>query len=148
MRNAECGMRNVSIAECGMRNAECIDCGLEGDVDKKEMKDRTKRFALRVIRLVESLPKGRTADVIGGQLLRCGTSVGANYRSACRARSRADFISKMGIVEEEADESLYWMEMLIEAELLLEKRLKDLMNEADEILAITISSIKTARKNK
>jgi len=117
-------------------------------MDKEEMKIRTKKFALRVIRLVESLPQGRTVDVIGSQLLRCGTSVGANYRSACRARSRADFISKMGIVEEETDESLYWMQMVIDAELLPEKRLNDLMNEADEILAITVSSIKTARKNK
>jgi len=117
-------------------------------MDKEEMKIRTKKFALRVIRLIESLPKGRTADVIGRQLLRCGTSVGANYRSACRARSRADFISKMGVVEEETDESLYWMQMVIDAELLPEKRLNDLMNEADEILAITVSSIKTARKNK
>ena len=82
-------------------------------MNREEMKRRTKQFALRVIRLVESLPRGRTADVIGKQLLRSGTSVGANYRSACRAKSPADFISKMGIVEEEADESLYWMELLI-----------------------------------
>jgi four helix bundle protein len=76
---------------------------------QKDLKERTKQFALRIIRLVEALPKGRAADVIGRQLLRCGTSVGANYRAACRARSNAEFISKMGIVEEEADESLYWM---------------------------------------
>jgi len=131
MRNSECGMRN---AEFGMRN--------------KDLKQRTKEFALRVIRLVEALPRGRTADVIGRQLLRSGTSVGANYRSACRARSNADFISKMGIVEEEADESLFWMELLVDAELLDEQRLQDLMKEADEILAITVSSIKTARRTK
>jgi four helix bundle protein len=84
---------------------------------QKDLGQRTKQFALRIIRLVEALPKGRTADVIGRQLLRCEASVGANYRAACRARSNADFISKMGIVEEEADESLYWMELLIEAEI-------------------------------
>ncbi len=80
-----------------------------------EMKKRTKAFALRVVRLVEVLPATRTADVIGKQLLRCGTSVGANYRAACRARSQADFISKMGIVEEEADETIYWIELLVES---------------------------------
>ncbi len=77
-----------------------------------DLKKRTKAFALRVIALVESLPRSRTANVIGNQLLRSGTSVGANYRSACRGRSTAEFISKMGIVEEEADESLFWMELL------------------------------------
>ena len=81
-------------------------------MNQEEVKRRTKQFALRVIRLVESLPRGRTADVIGNQLLHSGTSVGANYREACRAKSNADFISKMGTVEEETDESLYWMELL------------------------------------
>jgi len=95
-------------------------------VGEKDLKQRTKKFALRIIRLVEALPKGRTADVIGRQLLRSGTSVGANYRSACRAKSTADFVSKMGIVEEEADESLFWMELLVEAELMDEQRLQDL----------------------
>lgn len=117
-------------------------------MEQKDLKQRTKEFSLRIIRLVETLPKGRTADVIGRQLLRSGTSVGSNYRSACRARSNADFISRMGIVEEEADESLFWMELLVEAELMDEQRLQDLMKEADEILAITVSSIKTARKRK
>jgi four helix bundle protein len=84
------------------------------DMNQEEIKQRTKLFALGIIQLVESLPKGRTTKVLGGQLLRSGTSVGSNYRSACRAKSIADFISKMGIVEEEVDESLYWMELLIE----------------------------------
>ena len=109
------------------------------------MKRRAKAFTLRVIQLTEALPKEQVANVIGRQLLRSGTSVGANYRAACRAKSPADFISKMGIVEEEADESLFWMELLVEAELMDEQRLQDLMKEADEILAITVSSIKTAR---
>jgi len=115
-------------------------------MDKEEMKCRTKQFALRVIRLVESLPKGRTAAVIGRQLLRSGTSVGANYRAACRAKSTADFISKMGTVEEEADESLYWMELLVEAGIVKSEKLDALMKEADELVAITVASINTARK--
>ena len=114
-------------------------------MDKEVMKKRTKQFALRVIRLVESLPKGRTTEVLGRQLLRSGTSVGANYRSACRARSTADFISKMGIVEEEADESLFWMELLVESGNMKTVKLEPLLKEADELLAIAVSSIKTAK---
>ena len=114
-------------------------------MDKEVMKKRTKQFALRVIRLVESLPKGRTTEVLGRQLLRSGTSVGANYRSACRARSTADFISKMGIVEEEADESLFWMELLVESGIMKTVKLEPLLKEADELLAIAVSSIKTAK---
>ena len=113
-----------------------------------EMKKRTRAFALRIIRLVEALPQRRTADVIGQQLLRCGTSVGANYRAACRARSQADFISKMGIVEEEADETIYWMELLVESSLVEKERVTNLLNEADQIVAMVVSSIKTARGNK
>lgn len=114
-------------------------------MNNTELKLRTKTFALRVIKLIESLPNTKTADVIGRQLLRSATSVGANYRAACRARSNADFISKMGIVEEETDESLFWMELLIGCGLVTEKKLSDLMKEADELLAITVASIKTAR---
>jgi len=116
--------------------------------EERDLKKRTKEFAISVIRLVESLPRGKTADVIGGQLLRSGTSVGANYRSACRARSTADFISKMGIVEEELDESIYWMELLIETEIVEFAALESLINEANELLAITVSSIKTAKKKR
>jgi len=113
-----------------------------------DLKKRTKAFALRVIALVESLPRSRTANVIGSQLLRSGTSVGANYRSACRGRSTAEFISKMGIVEEEADESLFWMELLVESGIVKTSKLKPLMEETNEIIAITVSSIKTSRKRK
>ncbi len=113
-----------------------------------EMKKRTKAFALRVVRLVEVLPATRTADVIGKQLLRCGTSVGANYRAACRARSQADFISKMGIVEEEADETIYWIELLVESGLVKEDRVANLLDETNQIVAIVVSSIKTARGSK
>ncbi len=115
---------------------------------QEELKKRTKQFALEIIRLVESLPTTRTADILGGQLLRSGTSVGANYRSACRAKSVADFISKMGIVEEEVDECMYWMELLTEAGIIELEKTEGLMYEASQLLAITISSIKTARKNK
>lgn len=102
-------------------------------------------FGLRVICVVESLPKSQTARVIGAQLIRADTSVGANYRSALRGKSRADFIAKMGIVEEECDEALYWMQMLIEAGIVKASRLTELMTEANEIIAIVVSSIKTAR---
>jgi four helix bundle protein len=115
---------------------------------QEEMKVRTKKFALRVIRLVESLPKTKTANVIGNQLLRSGTSVGANYRAACRAKSTADFVSKLSIVEEENDESIYWMELLIESEIVKENLLQNLMKEADEILSIIVSSIKTSKENR
>ena len=111
------------------------------------MKPRTKRFALRVIRLVRSLPNDDVARVIGKQLLRSGTSLGANYRAACRARSPAEFCSKMGIVEEEADESAFWMELLIEGEIVKEKLLEDLLAEANELVAIVVTSIRTAREN-
>ena len=110
------------------------------------LKPRTKQFALRVIRLTESLPKTTPAQVIGKQLLRSALSVGANYRSACRARSQADFISKMGLVEEEADESAYWMEMLVEADIMKKDGLGLLMDEASAIAAMVVASIRTARK--
>lgn len=114
----------------------------------EEMKARTRAFALRIIKLVESLPQTPTAKVLGGQLLRCGTSVGANYRAACRAKSTADFISKLGIVEEEADESIYWIELLVEAGLLKQGRVTDLLDKANQILSIVVSSITTARGSK
>lgn len=114
---------------------------------KQAMKKRTKQFALRVIRLTESLPNERTANVIGHQLLRSGTSVGANYRAAYRARSKAEFVAKLGIVEEETDESLFWMELLVESNIVSEEKLQSLMQEADEIVAIIVSTIKSTRKN-
>jgi len=125
-----------------------VNVGVLGStfMNAQEFKQRTKAFALRVIHLVESLPKTRTSDVIGRQLLRSGTSVGANYRAACRARSQADFISKIGVVEEECDESIYWMELLIEGKQMKSSRLDKLMNEADEILAMVVASCRTARQ--
>jgi four helix bundle protein len=110
-------------------------------------KRRTFEFGIRCVRVVEALPKTMTAQTIGRQLLRAGTSVGANYRASIRSRSRADFIAKMGIVEEECDEALYWIDVLTELRLLSPKRTEYLRKEADEITAITVASIKTARKN-
>ncbi|RPI61515.1 MAG: four helix bundle protein [Planctomycetaceae bacterium] len=111
----------------------------------EEMKTRTKALGLRIFRLVDSLPSTRSADVIGRQLLRSATSVGANYRAACRAKSVADFIAKMRIVEEEADETAYWIEVIIDANLMPEKLLRDLQTECNEIVSIVVASIKTAR---
>jgi four helix bundle protein len=115
-------------------------------VNEQQFKTRTKQLALRVIRLVESLPNTKTADVIGKQLLRSATSVGANYRSACRAKSTADLIAKLSIVEEEADETLYWLELLIASRLITVEKLNNLMQETSEILAMTVASIKTLRQ--
>ena len=115
---------------------------------KEDFVKRTMSFGLRVIRLVNSLPKQQVAPVLGRQLLRAGTSVGANYRAAVRGKSRADFIAKMGIVEEECDEALYWMEMLIESQLVKPDLLRDLVDEANQILSIVVASIRTARRNK
>jgi four helix bundle protein len=114
-------------------------------MDKNELKERFKQFALRIIRLCQSLPRSKVGDVIGGQLLRAGTSSGANYRAACRAKSTADFIHKLQIVEEELDESLFWMELLIEGKIMAENLLKELMTEGNELLSIIISSIKTTK---
>src|SRR5262247_3272214 len=110
-------------------------------VKPDEFKRRTKTYGLRIVRLVLSLQGAQVARVLGSQLLRAGTSVGANYRSACRARSRADFISKMGIVEEECDESLYWLELLDETGYKSRLPVGDLMKEAEELLSMVVASI-------
>jgi four helix bundle protein len=114
-------------------------------MNEKEFKDRTKKLALRIIKLIESLPPTVTAKVIGKQLLRSATSVGANYRAACRGKSVADVIHKLSIVEEEADESLYWLELLVESGIISEKCLSELQNEMNEITAMIVTSIKTLR---
>jgi four helix bundle protein len=102
-------------------------------------------LALEIIALVESLPRSRTADVIGRQLLRSGTSIGANYRAACRGKSKADVISKLPIVEEEADETIYWLELLIESQTVEVSRVNLLLTETNEIVAMVVASIKTLR---
>lgn len=114
-------------------------------MDSSQLKDRTKKFALRIITLVESLPENKTTRVIGNQILRSGTSVGANYRAAYRAKSTPDFINKLKIVEEEADETLYWLELLVEAKIVKEDRLLELMKENNELIAIFVSTIKSTK---
>ena len=114
-------------------------------MNEQQFKARTKQLALRIIRLVEALPKGTTTQVIGKQLLRSATSVGANYRAACRSGSDAAMIAKLNIVAEEADETLFWLEILVGSGLIPEIRLADLMTEADEITAMTTASLKTLR---
>ena len=113
----------------------------------KAFQKRTFDFGIRCARLVDALPKTMSSQAIGKQLLRAATSVGANYRAAVRGRSRADFLSRMGIVEEECDESLYWIDVLIELGFVSQERAEQLRQEANEIIAITVSSIKTTRKN-
>ena len=117
-------------------------------MNPQEMQDRTRRFALRMIHLSDALPHKRSTDALAKQIVRCGTSVGANYRSACHARSQADFVAKMGVVEEEIDESIYWMELISDAKMIPTAKLDALLKEAHELLAITIASIKTARGKK
>jgi four helix bundle protein len=110
-----------------------------------ELKARTKKFAIRVINLVNALPNTSAGRAIGNQLIRSGTSVGANYRAVCRARSTKEFISKLGVVIEEADESSFWMELIIEADVLPKQKVQALLQESDELTAIFVSSIKTAK---
>jgi len=114
-------------------------------VDEKTFKERTKRFALAVVKRVETLPRTRAADVLGQQLLRAGTSVGANYRAACRGRSTSDVVAKLGIVEEEADEAICLMELLADAGVAPAERIGALKKEGNELLAMTVASIKTLR---
>jgi four helix bundle protein len=112
---------------------------------KQEMKLRTKKYALRVVKAVQALPENRVGKVLGNQLLRAGTSVGANYRAVCRAKSTADFVNKLKIVEEECDESLFWMELLVESGVITQHRFNNLMKEGDEILSIVVAAAKTTR---
>jgi len=105
-----------------------------------ELKQRTKEFALRVMKLVDALPNTRSGNAIGNQLVRSGTSVGANYRATCRARSKAEFIAKIGVVEEEADESGLWMELTVDGQLLPANKVSALLQEANELTAIMAAS--------
>jgi len=157
--SAECGVRSAEFempsAKGRVWNRPLV--GSAGKVRKtgqlerlmncENLKRRTKRFGLDVIRLVEKLPKDQTCRILGNQLLRSGTSVGANYRAACRAKSSADFVSKLGTVEEEADESGFWLELLVDAEKLASTVAAPLIQEAGELTAIAVSSINTARKS-
>lgn len=117
-------------------------------MDKEELQSRTKQFALRVMRLAQALPKTPEGRVIAGQLLRAGTSVGANYRAACRARSRADFAAKLAIAEEEADESAYWMELVLGAKLMADHLVEPLLKENNELVAIITAARKTTQRGR
>jgi four helix bundle protein len=117
-------------------------------VTERELKDRTKNMALRVMRLALSLPKNSASEVLGRQIIRSATSVAANYRAACRARSRKDFVNKLGIVEEEADETQLWLEMIIEANPVKQDRVHALVKEVGELTAIFAASRMTARRTK
>lgn len=120
----------------------------ESGTTESDLKDRTKKFSLRIIRLVESLPRSSVARILGNQLLAAGTSVGANYRASCKSRSTAEFIAKIGVVEEEADECCFWLELIMEAGLMPPSRLKALHKEADELTAIMAASRITAAKRR
>lgn len=113
----------------------------------EELKDRTKRFALQIVTLFRTLPKTDESRIVGKQLLRSATSVAANYRAVCRARSRAEFIAKMGIVVEETDETVFWLEMLKDSSILPSESVYSLLNEANELLAIFAASQRTAKKH-
>jgi four helix bundle protein len=112
-----------------------------------ELQQRTKTFALRILKLIEHLPNTIGGRILANQLARSGTSVGANYRAACRARSRAEFASKLGIVAEEADESLYWLELIRDGNFITQKRIVSLISEADELTAIFTAGRRTSSKN-
>ena len=114
----------------------------------KQLQDKTKKFAVRVVQAFARLPKDEAMRIIGRQFLRSGTSLAANYRAACRARSSADFISKISIVTEEADETLFWFELLVESELIKSVFLRPLMSECDELLRICSASLATAKRNR
>ncbi len=128
-------------AEVGTRNAE----HQREPKTPRDLKQRTKTFAVDVVRFVQTLPRRQPTDVLGRQLLRSGTSVAANYRAARRARSRKEFLAKMGIVEEEADESSFWLEFLMDAGLTASEEAGRLRGEAEQLVAIVVSSIRTAR---
>lgn len=115
-------------------------------MDKEELKSRTKQFALRVITLTDHLPDNRKGRILGDQLLRSATSVAANYRAACRARSRAEFIAKLGNVLEEADETAFWLELIIDSALLSESRVSALLREANELTAIMFTARRTTQR--
>jgi four helix bundle protein len=135
MPNGEWSMAN---GECGMSETER---------NPRDLKVRTKAFAMRVMRVADALPKTRAGQAVADQLLRCGMSVGANYRAACRGRSRAEFVAKLGTVEEEADECAYWLEILMDMGIVKCELLSPLYQEANELVAIMAASRRTARRH-
>ena len=111
----------------------------------EQLQQRTKRFALRILKLYRCLPKTDECRILGKQILRSGTSIGANYRAACRARSRAEFVAKLGIVLEEADETTFWLELMQDAGIFPDQKLQGLVREANELVAIFVTSVRTAK---
>jgi four helix bundle protein len=118
------------------------------DVNEKIFKERTKKLAIAILRLIEELPRSIATDVLARQIVRSGTSIGANYRAACRAKSTADMINKLKIVEEESDETSYWLELIVEAGYLSQEKVSPIAKETNEIIAMTVASIKTLRARK
>ncbi len=116
-------------------------------MNRDDLKERTKLFALRVMRLVDAMPNSTKGRALAAQLVRSGTSVAANYRAACRGRSRAEFIAKIGVVEEEADETALWLELIIADKLLTEMKVQPLLSEANELTAIMAATYISARRN-
>ena len=116
-------------------------------MNEEQLKNRTKEYAKNIIRLCRKLPNDREGRLIGNQMFRSGTSVAANYRAACRGRSKAEFISKLAIVEEEADETMFWLELIKEMSICKVPLVEDLIKESNEIIAITVSSIRTVKKS-
>jgi four helix bundle protein len=117
-------------------------------MNEMQLKKRSKEFAKNIIKLCRNLPNNREGRLIGNQLFRSGTSVAANYRAACRGRSKADFVSKLAIVEEEADETMFWLELIQEMSISKDPLVDDLLKESDEIVAIIVASIRTTKKNR
>jgi four helix bundle protein len=117
-------------------------------VNQEQLKKRTKEFAKQIIRICRLLPETREGRLIGNQLFRSGTSVGSNYRSSCRARSKADFVAKMGVVLEETDETLYWLELLLEVDVMEKKSLEPIIREANELVAIFVATLNKAKERK
>jgi four helix bundle protein len=111
----------------------------------EKLQERTRRFALCIVKLFRSLPKTDDARILGKQLLRSGTSIGANYRAACRGRSRAEFVAKFGIVLEEADGTAFWLELMQDAGIFPEEKLRAIVQEAKELVAISVASVRTAK---
>jgi four helix bundle protein len=124
------------------------ELGMMNDIERRDLRKRTKLFALRIIKLYASLPRSTEAQILGKQVVRSGTSVGAHYREAKRARSTAEFISKVEVALQELDETIYWLELLCESQIVSESRLSSLKDEAEQLMKILVNSAKTAKKNR
>ncbi len=143
MKTAQLACSRVTVSSTQLRYGESVHTVMKRD--SEALKSRTKSFAIRIVRLYRSLPRTEEARILGTQLLRCSSSIGANYRAACRARSRAEFGSKLGIVLEEADETVFWLELIQELGIFPELKLRGLVKEANELVSIFVSSVRTTK---